>query len=253
MQFILNNSFNNTSLSKYLDMCMKPQASQMGQVSIYTNLPTTTTIKAVPSFVLFTNENYLKVINELNQKLYAGTVTLDAGITIPTLINTLSCSDATIRGKAIDYLVTKGICTLTTTEVLDAKRFTSTLIGFNYVNLSRVYDTVENAYVYSYTTPVELSSKYLSSDNTNNVALYLAFFPMFTYEFSGIPTENATTIFNCSKYYKPTTDSTVLQSTYIATKLSDITGDGDVKYDHLDVIEYLDDFRLRFRLPAIFS
>lgn len=253
MQYVINNSFNNNCLVKYLDMCMKPTAAQMAATAVYSNLPQTTVTKIVPSLVLLVNDNYLKVINELNQKLYQGIVTLDAGISVPTLMNTLSCSDRDIRNKAIDYLVSKGIISLTTAEISDAKRFVYSLIGFNHTNFTKLYDPIDNAYVFSYNTPVELSSKYLASDNTNKVPLYLAFFPMLPIEFTNIPTENGVSMFNCNKYYKPSNDTYVLQSTYIATRLSDINGDGDIKFDYLDVIEYLDDFRLRFRLPAVFN
>jgi len=49
----------------------------------------------------------------------------------------------------------------------------------------------------------------------------------------------------------PTTGFTISQASYIALKITDMTGDGDIKFDHIDDIDYIDKLEFTLNTPHL--
>ena len=87
--------------------------------------------------------------------------------------------------------------------------------------------------------------------NTNNEALYLVILPLVNKTYGN--TDGSIGDYVATQTFQ-NGDSVVLQSSYIAVALGDINDvTADIKYDHVDKIDYIDSFRLRFRLPKVLN
>jgi hypothetical protein len=101
-----------------------------------------------------------------------------------------------------------------------------------------------------YNVSIELSRRFLLNefnDFTNNDDLYL-YIPMINntqYWRVGSQFE----LYYPYKYYNPLTNKSVLLTPFIALKVTDMDGDGDIKFDHIDKIDYIDALNITFTLP----
>jgi len=108
---------------------------------------------------------------------------------------------------------------------------------------------LEGVVEYVYNTPLELTRYYDSKNNPNNEDLYLVILPVANINYTGI-TEGDYGNFVSAQYFTKLDGTKVLQSSYIAINIGDITDeDADIQYDHVDKIDYIDSIKFRFRLP----
>ena len=101
-----------------------------------------------------------------------------------------------------------------------------------------------------YNKPIKLSYRFLLNEFnkiTNNDEVYL-YIPMinYTYYYQG---GQYFKIYYPYKYYNPITNKSVLLTPFIALKITDINGDGDIKFDHIDKFDYIDSLNITFTLP----
>jgi hypothetical protein len=104
----------------------------------------------------------------------------------------------------------------------------------NFTDLEITHDYVAKTTHLKYDKPIKLKEhfnyqEYLDGGNTD-------LFLMIPYKNSmGDVTQNI---------YNPTTKLNRPQFSYIALKITDLDGDGDIKFDHIDKIDYLDGFEV---------
>lgn len=257
MNVIVNKKLNESYLEKYLTSIMSPQTEAYTGFKVYTDLSTDLSIgNGEYSFMLFVSESYLTLIDTLNTKQFNGTLNLN-GADFTLVINSLYDNRSAVRNSVIDYLVTNGV--VTEAEVAGAKTLATSFKNFdiNILNMHYVDTTIPgnealtDVIEYSYDTPVELSIHYDVANNTNGEALYLIILPLINKNFGG--TDGTYGDYVSTQKFQ-NVDTTALQSTYIAVAIGDINdATADVKYDHVDKIDYIDSFRLRFRLPKVLN
>jgi hypothetical protein len=254
MRIVINRTFNETFLNEYLNTIMQPNSNifAANQFIVYDDLSTNyVTKEGVFPGVLFVPATLLEIIDSLNLAEYNQTLDL-SGADLAILLNTLYNGGSNERNSALDYLQTNGL--ITAEQNADARNMTASLLAFDRTNFTRSYDEIEDVYKYSFETPVELSVPYDEVNNPRNNKLYLFFPSQINLEYGNMLAVAGSngTYSPLQKFYNPVLDKEVAQASYIATELGDITSEtADVKYDHMDKIEYIDSFRLRFRLPRV--
>jgi len=262
MKVLVNKTFNTEYFSEYLNTTLKPNSKvfSSGEFKIYDNATTgTTVVDGVFPQVLFAPQSYLDIIDALNTASYNNTLDL-AGLSFDLVINTLYATDRTSRNYMIDYLLGLGLCSAT--QASQAKNLVSVLGSFDPANILVEYNSVDDVYSYSFNTPVELLQPYDVSNNVGESGLseklYLVMLTQISTAYGDVLNVNGGTgsYSPVHKFYNPVLDTTVLQSSYIATELGDINdteSNPDLKYDHMDKIDYIDSFRMRFKLPRVIA
>ena len=260
MKILVNKTFNTKCFAEYLNTTLKPNSKVFtaGEFKIYTDaVAGTTTSNGTFTQVLFVPKSYLDVIDALNLASYNNTLSLGVGYSFDLVINTLYSGDKASRDKMVDYLVSKGL--VTSTQSTQIKNIVSTLGGFVPANIVYEYTALEDVYSYSYATPVELTVPY---NQTNNVGvsgkekLYLVVPTLVNITYGTVTAVAGSTgsYSPLHTFFNPVLNTTVKQSSYVATELGDITlPESDIKYDHMDRIDYIDSFRLRFKLPRVIA
>jgi hypothetical protein len=248
MKILVNKTINNSYMKEMIEKPFESPANQY-TLKFYTDaVQGTTTGTGATPHMLFTGSSLLDIIDGLNEASWNGTLDLGEGYEFDTVISTLFCSTAAYRESMVDYLVTKGYATTEQSDQI--KAITTSFIGYNPSNIVKSYDEVEDIYTFDYNTPIELKNHYTAAENITGERLYLVMVMMTSTSHSGT-TGNAggaiTTLF-----HNPTLEQNVEQSSYIASDLGDTfdtEANPDLKYDHLDQIDYIDSFRFRFKLP----
>lgn len=260
MKILVNKTFNTKCFAEYLNTTMKPNSKVFtaGEFKIYADAVVgTTAVNGTFTQVLFAPKSYLDVIDALNLASYNNTLNLGAGYSFDLVMNTLYSGDKSSRDKMVDYLTTQGL--ITSTQSTQIKNLVSTLGGFVPANIVFEYTALEDVYSYSYATPVELTVPY---NQTNNVGvsgkekLYLVVPTLVNIAYGNVTAVAGSTgsYSPLHTFFNPVLNTTVKQSSYIATELGDITlPESDIKYDHMDRIDYIDSFRLRFKLPRVIA
>jgi len=103
-----------------------------------------------------------------------------------------------------------------------------------YNKLEVTHDYVAKTTHLKYDEPLKLKEhlNYQEYINNGNTDLFLM-----------IPYKDSDGI-ACQYIYNPTTKLNRPQFSYIALKITDLDGDGDIKFDHIDKIDYLDGFEV---------
>ena len=261
MKILVNKTFNTAYFAEYLNTTMKPNSKVFtsGEFKIYNSATTATTV-VNGSFtqVMFVPKSYLDLIDTLNTAAYNNTLDLGAGYALDLVINTLYASNRTERNLMVDYLLGKGYCTAN--QASQIKTLVSSLSGFVPANMTFEYNSLEDIYSYSYGTPFELSQPYSKTNNVGESGsaekMYLVAFTQISVNYGDVAAVNSGTgVYSpVHRFYIPVLDTSVPQASYIATELGDINDDtADLKYDHMDVIDYIDSFRFRFKLPRVIA
>lgn len=258
MKILVNKTFNTKCFAEYLNTTLKPNSKvfNAGEFKIYSDAVVgTTTVNGTFPQVLFAPKSYLDVIDAINLASYNNTLNLGAGYSLDLVINTLYSGDKASRDKMVDYLVTKSI--VTSVQASQIKGIVSTLGGFVPANVVYEYVDLDDVYSYSYATPVELIVPYNQANN-NGVSgkekLYLVLPTLVNITFGNVTAVAGSTgsYSPLHTFFNPVLNTTVKQSSYIATEMADtVATDSDIKYDHMDKIDYIDSFRLRFKLPRV--
>ena len=113
--------------------------------------------------------------------------------------------------------------------------------NLNFDNLVVDANPATNTLNVKYTVPFELGKHFNHAAYTadGNTDLYLVL-PYIRYDgYRSIEVQN------------PTTGFTSRQASYIALKVTDLTGDGDVKFDHIDDIDYIDKLEFTLTTPHL--
>ena len=113
--------------------------------------------------------------------------------------------------------------------------------GFT-INLNDIeinIDVPNNTVNFKAVKPMKLEERFIKSeyDAGGNTDLYIV-----------IPYRNPDGVQMGSSYNKSLNKSQYLLS-YIALKVTDLDGDGDIKFDHLDFIDYIDSFEFTLKTP----
>lgn len=256
MNIVVNKTMNENYLENYLTTIMHPTVEYYENFLAYTDIANGKFDKVEYPFILMAPQSYLSMIEKLNSLEYAGALDL-GGLDFTLVMNTLYAKDQEVRNSMIDYLVAQGI--FTEDEVQGAKTLTSDFLNFNVAEMTHDYvdttiegnEDLKDVIEYNYVKPIELGNKYDVANNPNGEELFLVILPLINKTFGS--TDGTYGDYVSTQKFK-NGESTSLQSSYIAIALGDINDeDADIKYDHLDKIDYIDSFKFRFRLPKIFS
>ena len=260
MNLIVNKKMNEGYLESYLTSIMAPNPDTYLGFTVYTDLANTENMSTNGDypFLLFVPESYLALINKLNELNFNENLNLGGTVKFTVLMNTLYSKNTLERNSAIDYLVAQSI--VTEDEVAGAKSLTTDFKNFDIAQLDMSYvdttipgnELLTDVIEYSYDTPVELGTYYDQTNNTNSEALYLVVLPLVNKVYGG--TSGTFGDYVATHIYKNTNENSVEQTTYLAIALGDINDTtADIKYDHVDKIDYIDSFRFRFRLPKVLN
>ena len=259
MNLVVNKKMNEDYLESYLTSIMNPNNENYTNFNVYISLSTNETINnsgAYP-FIIFAPEGYLEIIDKLNLMKFNDTLSLGGSVDFTILMNTLYSSFSEQRNSALDYLVAQGI--LSESEITTAKVLTSSFKDFNISNLTMHYvdttisgnETLVDVIEYLYTEPIELRNYYDISNNTIGDKIYMTILPLVNKIYGN--TDGSAGDYVATHTFQ-NGESVVQQTSYIGIELGDINdANADIKYDHIDRIDFIDSFRLRFRLPKILS
>jgi hypothetical protein len=255
MKIVVNKKFNEGYLEKYLKEIMLPTSDAFSNFKSYSDVKGTIG-DGDYSFIMFVPESYLKLLDVLNKKEYAGKLNL-APLTFTGVINSLYDKKAEVRNAVIDFLVESGnIVDDDGINIDNVKNLTASFKDFDVSKLTYVkvdpndpdYQTLKDVIIYQYDRPVELEQYYRVENNANGENLYLVILPLINRNYGNIEDKSF------GDYVSTQNFSGKLQSTYIAINIGDINDDNaDIKYDHVDKIDFIDSFKLKFRLPKVLS
>ena len=258
MNFIVNKKMNEDYLESYLTSIMAPNTDAYTGFKIYSDLTNSEGIvDGNYPFLMFVPESFLTIIDKINAANFNGTLNLGGSVNFTVLMNTIYSKDAIQRNSALDYLVAQGV--LTTSDISTTKTLVSDFKNFNIADLNMSYvdttipgnESLTDVIEYSYANPVELTKHYDSASNVNGEQLYLVVLPLINKVYGN--TSGTFGDYVSSHTYK-NGDTNVEQTSYLAIALGDINdATADIKYDHVDKIDYIDSFRFRFRLPKILN
>lgn len=244
-----------------------------GNKKMYLDLSTyqtqSTQIDGKISNIFLCTETTLNVFNKINNslknlnslpKIY-GDLTLD----VLKLTNSLYSQSKVVRDGAISYFESANIITEEESQFMKNNfycLYPDSLILDDIVDkLTLLEDNILN---FSIDKPLNLSEIYKLSNNPMSEQLYLIIFPFNDTKFvNNIQDITIQSYFNQSnegiypvgftRMYKKDTNTSEFQIPYLAFSLSEENGGGDIEYDHLDEIEYLDNIKLSLELPKQYS
>ena len=253
MNIVLNKTTNETYLDKYLTGLVNNNSGNT--VLGYTNISNAVTGTLNYETFLLVPSSLLDIIERLNQAEYQGTLILPNNISFEILMNTLYSKDEAPRNEAIDYLLNSNLISVEEANMVKTittsfKNFDKTKMITRYVDVTlEGNEALTDVIEFVYNQPVELTKYYDQVNNTKGDKLAIAILPLINKNFGlsplGIAGQNYT---SCHTFKKG--ETTVLQTSFIAIEMGDINDvNAEIRYDHIDNIEFIDSFRLRFRLP----
>jgi len=258
MNFIVNKKMNEGYLESYLTSIMAPNTDAYTGFKVYSDLSNVETAGSGEyPFLMFVPAGFLTVIETLNTANFNGTLNLGGSVNFTLLMNTLYSKNALERNSALDYLVAQGV--LNEADITSTKALTSNFKNFNIAELDLSYvdttiagnEALNDVLEYTYANPIELQKYYDMASNTNSEKMYLVILPLVNKVYG-----NTTGTYGnyVSTHSYKNGETTVEQTSFMAIELGDINdATADIKYDHVDKIDYIDSFRLRFRLPKVLN
>lgn len=221
-------------------------------INVYSDaLNTTTTVQVEPQFVTFCNQGFITILDKINTHVWNGNVLAANLNQMKLLVNTLIHGNDAQRSSALDKFVSMGI--ILASDITYSKLIVSSCLNFKPELVGTTFNEAENYYMYTYNNPVTLQKKYSQNRNPNKEKLYLLFVGRGHSNFGYSPATGE--VFgHFASYWNEATLGTSLNIGYIAVDLGEINGDtpAAIKYDHLDVIEVIDDIKIQVNVPNQF-
>ena len=214
----------------------------------------------------FVTESTLTAFNKISNT-YDGLSAANKN-TVKILVNTILNGNLFQRNSAFDKLVQMNI--LLAGDISKAKALMATLINYNpdipfrsFVSEVEAGSSDINFFRYQYTVPLQLERKYLQENNIPDETgkrekLYLLFVARGQDSFGFSPATVSSVNEKYGYFVKNWDESTQTYKTglsYIAVDMGDIQADADatIKYDHIDKIEYLDNYIIQMFIPNKFN
>lgn len=241
----------------------------------------------------FCNEYFMDIIDTIittfnnggfnNIDINSGTTGIQT-INLNLLLNTILCKETSKRDNALQWLVNNNIIT----QALRDRSITFTTPVKNYRNeySTWVFDPDTNVFTFKYDKPIELLKYYVQTrDNLAMDDLYLFYslptsHKLHSYSFTGADwwvgnssrrvaeyetnieiyylspsntNSDAYPTIAFSNFYSKTASKTVYDIPYVAIKISNTAGNGEIKFDHTDKISYFDNITVKLKLPKEIS
>lgn len=210
-----------------------------------------------------------------------------ANLNIMLLVSSLFSAKRQVRDYAIDYFVSANIISLSEGNQIKSILSTFNLVdnnvsidtyGGTYVpKVTDINSSYNNGSIdISINKTLRLDNPYISSENLLNTNLYILVIPysdtkfidgytnkilrfdsnfdLNTLIFNGSgatqpETATGTVLTGYNTFHRKDTNTVVNQIPYIALSLTETGLGGDIEYDHLDEIEYLDEIKVTIALP----
>lgn len=222
---------------------VKQDESLVGYQDALTGEETTLTRE----YILFVPESFITIMNKLSQKIWDESNLGNDVTHYKKLITTLVCGNITQRDKAISKIVNDGL--ITELEVIGTRALTSGINGFDPDFIVKRPNLETGDMDYEYNNTIELRKPYDVVNNAGNENIYLFFPVRFSQNIGGktigVEVTSWTTDFK-------STETTVAEDiSYIAVELGDLmsTNDPDLRFDHTDKIDYIDNFKIAMNIP----
>ena len=217
-------------------------------VKVYNDAMINTTVVSVePQFITFCSQGFLNILDKLN--IVSWNNQYPDFEQFKLLINTLIHGNEAQRNSALDKFVSLGL--LLESDVLSSKQIVSSCFNFKPELVSASMNDQEGYYSFSYNTPVTLFKKYSNIRNPEKEKLYLLFMGRgpTTNGYSPVAGE---TFGHLASYRNDALNNYSYCTGYIAVDMSEVGGDqeGAIRYDHLDIIEVIDNMRFQINVPA---
>lgn len=213
-----------------------------------------THVKSGKFFVV--TAGFLSLIDKINTLLYNDTVTqLNSESRNRGTLNRLTAYNKSERTKALDRFKVLGYITDAEYEI--GVRECEAFGQIKFDSISWNYNEQFDYYTMLHNTPLNLEKRWTNTENNpRNDELYImtvlpASRPFNESSYSAYDRAGVET--SCVKYYREDTGKFIYQLGYMAHTLTDRSGDGDIQFDYIDKIDYLDSLEISIKLPKEIS
>lgn len=227
-------------------------------IKIYTDAINGDALASVPmQHVIFTSESMINILDKISNAIWNESISIVTdGERLQILLNTLLNGTESQRNSALDKLVQMGIILASDTNMIRA--LTSEFINYDKNNLVKTFEVTESDkyHQYKYDIPLGLVKSYDKVRNTSNEKLYLLFVNYTHQQFGSSPIAGES-----YSYFINYWDSIFMKNSltlcYGAVDIGDIAlpadAENSIQYDHLDKIEYFDNFVVQIKVPNQFK
>jgi len=214
-----------------------------------------------PTRWFIVTDSYLKLLDKLNDIAYNNLIDTVSSNKMNDddwhrLFNYVTAFNATDRDKVWEYLLSLNLIT-------EEEYQTSSIScrGFGQIlkdSLVWTYNEQFDYYTLNHISPLSLEQRWdNSTNNVNSEQLYImTSLPSFS-GFNNYPDNVYITRGGIEqtavKYYREDIGSYIYQMSYMAHTLTDRSGDGDIQFDYIDKIDYIDSLEMSFKLPKSIS
>ena len=206
---------------------------------------------------------------------------------IPQLVDTLFSTNVTYRNNGYKYFYNAGIITQDEYNYILSNTSGVRRVSVSNVNTAPCYPYVYEPFNGSTTTVsnnsidintnevLRLDTPLKNITNTKNEQMYIVIIPLCDVKFSNLssaqpvaiyragtledkgysitPASYNTALFQYATFHNKVANTVVPQIPYIALSLTEVGAGGDIEYDHLDEIEYLDEIKITINLPKEYN
>lgn len=228
-----------------------------------------------------------KTVNSISGNVTVTTANKTANLNIMLLVGSLFSPKKQIRDYAIDYFVQGNFITsdegtqikaiLSTFNLVDPNVSIDNYGGIYLPKITDITSSYTNGVIdLSINKTLRLDNPYKHTENTYNRNLYILVIPYcdtkfidgnykivtwhtakdlnvlnWTGDYANSNAETATGVIQTgyNTFHNKATNTVVNQIPYIALSLTETGLGGDIEYDHLDEIEYLDEIKISIALP----
>lgn len=226
----------------------------------------TATTNANSKFCHFVTESTLTLLNKISDSY--DTLSAANKNTVKILVNTILNGNLYQRNSALDKLVQMNI--LLESDTAKTKALMATLVNYNvdipfrsFVSEAEPGSSDINFFRYQYTIPLQMERKYFQENNPvdetgKREKLYLLFVARGQDTFGFSPATVSSVNEKYGYFVKNWNEVSQVYKTglsYIAVDIGDINLDTNatIKYDHIDKIEYFDNFIIQMFIPNKFN
>ena len=207
-----------------------------------------TTDTVATQYILFGSQSLVDVFDKINNAFWNESFDIASlGNIVKTCLNTIISGSEPQRNSALSKLVQMGIVSESDTTM--TRVLASRIPDFNPALVTKDYISDEQKYRYAYNIPIALEKKYDQVRNTSSEKLFLIFPSRVAQQYGAVPLEGTMGYVHPMRNILFEKNSMCIS--FAAVAMADLfSEEAAIKYDHVDVIEYLDNFILNVKLPV---
>lgn len=210
-----------------------------------------------PSPIMIATQGYVDLLEKINGLLYNKQIPLTHTNTDEShtrFLNMLGSYELSTRRLAFNYLLGLG---LITQAEYDATALNSCgLDQFKTENFTWTYEPINDYFIIKHTSPLKLETRWVNSvNNPNNEQLYILIENSSSFSFNGYDKNDWAeyTRISATKFYRQDTNSFIYQYSFLGYTLGDMSSSANIKFDHVNKIDYIDTLEIAIKLPRIYN